>query len=73
MQPSQADWIKIRIETYDFVENQDYVLISLISEIKTTGRGGDRRSVEYFGTLTMAKELAMVENNRIGSGEHSSR
>lgn len=43
-----ADWIKDRIEQYDFIENKDYILISAATEIKKGGRGGDRRSVEYF-------------------------
>jgi phage anti-repressor protein len=37
----------------------DYVTISVIPE-----NGG--RRVEYYGTLTMAKELAIVENNDRG-------
>ena len=61
-----ADWIKSRIEKYDFIENKDFILVSANSETKKSGRGGDRRSVEYFGILNMAKELAMVENNTIG-------
>lgn len=61
-----SDWIKDRIEKYDFIENKDYVLVSVNSEIKKSGRGGDRRSIDYFGTLSMAKELAMVENNEMG-------
>ena len=33
---------------------------------QTSGRGGDRRSIEYHISLDMAKELAMVENNEQG-------
>ncbi len=75
-----ATWIKDRIHKYDFVENEDFVcvseisetqqsdesLISEIPEIKKTGRGGNRRSREYVLTLDMAKELSMVENNEQG-------
>lgn len=57
-------WISERIETYAFVENEDF-LISQNGEIKS-GRGGDRRSIEYHITLDMAKELAMVERNEKG-------
>ncbi|EJB8413040.1 antA/AntB antirepressor family protein [Acinetobacter baumannii] len=60
-----ADWIKKRIKTYGFVENEDYALISVNSEIKK-GRGGNRRGVEYILTLDVAKELSMVENNEQG-------
>jgi len=59
-----ADWIKERITQYDFQENQDYLLVSQNNEIK--GRGGDRRSIDYFLSLDMAKELCMVERNERG-------
>ncbi|HHZ5438559.1 TPA: antA/AntB antirepressor family protein, partial [Escherichia coli] len=51
-----ATWITERISEYQFIENQDYVLISPNREIK--GRGGDRRSKNYHLTLDTAKELA---------------
>ena len=60
-----ANWIKGRIEEYGFVENQDYILICQNGQIKT-GQGGDRRSKEYYLTLDMAKELAMVEKTEVG-------
>ncbi|MCG7576795.1 MULTISPECIES: antA/AntB antirepressor family protein [unclassified Halomonas] len=31
-----------------------------------SGRGGDRRSIDYHLTIGMAKELAMIENNAMG-------
>jgi len=60
-----SDWIKNRIEKYEFVENQDFILISENYEIKE-GRGGDRRSIDYALTLDTAKELSMVEGNEKG-------
>ena len=54
-----ADWIRNRIEKYGFVENVDYVTFSQNCE-----KG--RPSQEYFITLDMAKQLAMVENNEKG-------
>lgn len=60
-----STWIKGRIEEYKFFENQDYILIHQNGGIKT-GRGGDRRSKEYYLTLDMAKELAMVEKTEVG-------
>jgi len=59
-----ADWIKDRIQQYDFQENQDYVLVSQNNEIKK--QGGDRRSIDYHLSLDMAKELCMVERNDKG-------
>ncbi|EJH9833567.1 antA/AntB antirepressor family protein, partial [Campylobacter coli] len=53
-----ADWIKNRINQYDFIENQDYI----IKEVFT----GRRPRKEYYITLDMAKELCMVENNEKG-------
>ncbi|KQI63938.1 antirepressor [Campylobacter jejuni CVM 41902] len=53
-----ANWINERIENYDFIENQDYV----IELVYTKGR--PRK--EYYITLDMAKELCMVENNEKG-------
>ena len=54
-----ATWIKDRIRQYGFVEGLDFVTFSVIPE-----NGG--RRVEYYGTLSMGKELAMVENNDRG-------
>ena len=51
-----ADWIKNRIEKYGFGENQDFVTVS-----KNLENGG--RSIDYYITLDMAKELSMVERN----------
>lgn len=54
-----AEWIKNRIKKYGFIENQDFVTVSKFLE-----NGG--RSIEYFITIDMAKELCMVENNEQG-------
>jgi len=58
-----STWIKNRIEQYDFVENQDFVLASENSEASL--HGGHNR-LDYFLSLDMAKELAMVERNEKG-------
>ncbi|EGH0216599.1 phage antirepressor Ant [Campylobacter coli] len=50
--------MKNRINQYDFIENQDYI----IKEVFT----GRRPRKEYYVTLDMAKELCMVENNEKG-------
>lgn len=54
-----SDWIKQRIADYDFIKNQDFVSFSQICE-----NGG--RRIEYFVSLDMAKELAMLERNTKG-------
>ena len=53
------NWIKNRIKEYDFIENQDF-----ISNGKNLPNGG--RSIEYYISLDMAKELSMVERNDKG-------
>ena len=59
------DWVSRRIEEYGFVENQDFVLVT--QNRVTKSRGGNRKmTTDYFLTLEMAKELAMVEKNEKG-------
>ncbi|MBX9867817.1 MAG: antA/AntB antirepressor family protein [Burkholderiales bacterium] len=60
-----AVWVQNRIEKYSFEENQDYVSVSKILE---TGQNSNLRTtvIEYYGTIDMAKELCMVENNEKG-------
>jgi phage anti-repressor protein len=60
-----SNWIKGRITEYQFVEGQDFVIDSP-NLANQSGRGGDRRSVEYHLSLDMAKELSMLENNAKG-------
>lgn len=57
-----ANWIKKRIKTYGFVENEDFVSYL----VKTKKPQGGRTSTEYILTLDVAKELSMVENNEQG-------
>lgn len=72
-----ANWIKGRIEEYGFVENQDFIAVCQNRQIgfeaqegivaqmgNKSGRG--RPSKEYYLTLDMAKELAMVEKTEVG-------
>ena len=53
-----ADWIKRAIEKYDFIENQDYVILK--------NGNGNNAYIDYIVVLDMAKELAMLENNPKG-------
>lgn len=54
-----ADWIKNRINKYDFKEGQDFATLS-----KSLESGG--REYDHALTIEMAKEVAMVENNEKG-------
>ena len=57
-----STWIKNRVGQYDFVENQDFIKLRKKMELSKTGQMG----IEYYITLDMAKELAMVERNDKG-------
>lgn len=57
-----ADWIKDRIARYGFAEDEDFTTASGRSE----GFFSGRPRIEYFLSLEMAKELALVENNEQG-------
>lgn len=66
-----STWIRSRIQEYGFVADLDYLVIrrQAIDSPNLgnqTGRGGDHRSVDYFVSLDMAKELAMVERTPRG-------
>src|SRR5699024_8754800 len=54
-------WIKNKIKKYDFIENHDYAI--------ALTRTGERKNIikhDYILKLDMAKEVAMVENNKRG-------
>ena len=59
VQTAFKDWIARRIADYDFDDGIDFC--SILSE-----SSGGRPSREYYITLDMAKELAMVERNEKG-------
>lgn len=62
-----AEWINRRINEYKFIENQDFICLSEISETqRKDGQKGVAVSKDYFVSLTMAKELAMVERTDKG-------
>lgn len=62
-----ATWIKKRIQTYKFVENEDFACLLVNTKTQTrTGRKGKAVRKDYLLTLDMAKELSMVENNEQG-------
>jgi len=57
-----ADWIKDRIQKYDFVENQDFEVFHNFMK----NPSGGRPLTEYALSLNCAKEIAMVEGNAKG-------
>ncbi|MDE3987347.1 antA/AntB antirepressor family protein [Glaesserella parasuis] len=73
-----SNWIKNNIKAYGFKKDWDYFLLDKFikqntaqflilknEEQKTNNRGGHNRK-DYLITLSMAKELAMVERNEQG-------
>ena len=54
-----STWIKERIEKYGFIEGKDF-------SPKLGESTGGRPTIEYDLSLSMAKELAIVENNEKG-------
>lgn len=61
------DWFRNRIAEYGFEEKRDYWLVFNPKKIgaKNKQRGGHNQK-DYLITLSMAKELAMVERNEQG-------
>ncbi len=60
-----SDWMKQRIEHYDFIENSEFIRFH--NFVKGDEKGyGNKTQIEYYITIDMAKELCMVENNSIG-------
>ena len=53
------DWITNRIKKYEFVEDKDFFKVAKIL-------AGSQKGFDHMVTLTMAKELCMVENNDLG-------
>ena len=60
-----SDWIKQRINSYKFLENQDFIRFH--NFVKGDSKGyGNRSTIDFYITIDMAKELCMIENNEIG-------
>jgi anti-repressor protein len=62
--PHYSDWIKKRNSQYRFIEGKDYVAVQgpLINPRNPTLG----YKIDHYGTISMSKELAMVENNHKG-------
>lgn len=72
-----ANWIRERIETYQFVENEDYIVFhKFVKNPKNKGNvvfnkfvknpKGGRPRKEYYISFNMAKELSMLQANDKG-------
>lgn len=57
-----GNWMQNRIESYGFIENQDFEVFN--NSIKNPL--GGRPQKEYALSIDMAKELSMIENNEKG-------
>lgn len=57
-----TNWIKARIDKYDFVEGVDYLLAKIGEQLSS----GTKYKSDYHISINMAKELSMVENNEKG-------
>lgn len=57
-----STWIRKRIDTYGFVENQDFTKLHKKVELSRTGQ----TATDYHISLDMAKELAMLERSEKG-------
>lgn len=58
------DWIRRRIDDFGFTENVDFVKFE--EKSNCSNLSGAQGKVEYLITLSMAKELSMVERNEKG-------
>lgn len=61
-----ANWIKRRIDEFDFEQNKDFFLIDNQPISKNGNRKGGKIKIDYHLSIDMAKELAMLERNVIG-------
>lgn len=57
-----SDWIKQRIEQFEFIENEEFVKVRNFTKIGNL----ERPQNDYYITIDMAKELCMVENSKAG-------
>ena len=57
------DWIKRKIEKYGFIENIDFIAIA---QKRATAQGNETTYFDHLMKLSMAKEVAMTENNEKG-------
>lgn len=61
-----ADWIKNRITEYGFSEGEDYLIHKFMKQVPHQGGFRLNEQIDYYLTVDMSKELAMVERNAKG-------
>lgn len=62
-----STWVQRRIEEFGFEENLDYFPILGKSRFPFLGsKQGGQNAIDYHLTMDMAKELAMLERNKVG-------
>ena len=59
------DWVKRRIEKYNFIENIDFILVAQ-KRATNNPRNSFTEEKDYLLTLDTAKEICMIENNSKG-------
>lgn len=59
-------WIKRAIQNYKFAETLDFTSISPIGRGVDFTKGGDIKSHDYYCTIDMAKQLAMIDKKEAG-------
>lgn len=59
-----SKWIKKSIADYNFIENEDFLLVQM-DEQNRNGSGGSNK-IDYIITVDMAKELAMLSKTAKG-------
>lgn len=68
-----TDWFRDRVNKYDFREGVDFMVVTCTASqncdaVKPQQKGliSGKNKIEYWMTLTMAKEFCMLQNNDIG-------
>jgi len=62
-----SNWIKDRIEKFEFEEHEDFVVVEELSSPNlASSKSRPQRTIEYHLATGMAKELSMIENNEKG-------
>ena len=59
------DWIKRRVEKYNFTENIDFILVAQ-KRATNNLKNPTTSETDYLLTLDTAKEICMIENNEKG-------